>query len=181
MGTRIAEIQALTDRRAWRYVRSTLNPADDLTRGKSLVELAQPNRWCQGPSFLLRTPDEWPEAPAGTVGEDPTELRRSLFCHYISSSDRYVLDPSRYATWSELVEATASTLQHEEAQQAAPSSARTYQQAVSLLLKQSQLDSFLEDYNLLKANKPVPSSSRLLVLAPEFDATEEVIRVGGRL
>jgi len=79
------------------------------------------------------------------------------------------------------VEATASTLQPEQAEQAAPSSAATYQQAVSLLLKQSQLESFLEEYNLLKDNKPVPSISRLHVLAPEFDATNEVIRFGGHL
>lgn len=182
VGTRIAEIQELTDQQSWRYVSSTLNPADDLTRGKSLVELAQPNRWCQGPSFLLQPPHEWPEAPAWTYEEDPTELRRSLFCHFIStSSDKSVPDSSQYATWSELVEATARTLQQDKAEQDVSPPSRAYQQVVLFLIKQSQLESFPEEYHLLKANKSVPSSSRLLVLAPEFDATDEIIRVGGRL
>lgn len=125
---------------------------------------------------------EWPEAPALTYEEDPTELRQSLFCYFISTnSDKSVPDSSQYGTWSELVEATACTLQHDEAEQDAPPTARTYQQAVSFLIKQSQLESFPEEYHLFKANKSVPSNSRLLVLAPEFNATDEVIQVGGRL
>ncbi len=146
------------------------------------MELSRPNRWCQGPSFLIRPPHEWPEAPAAPGDEDPSELRRSLFCHFISTStDCSVPEASHYATWSELVEVTTRTLQCEEADKADQPTARSYQQAVSLLIKQSQLESFLEEYHLLKANKPIPSSSRLLVLCPEFDATDEVIRVGGRL
>lgn len=39
VGTRIEEIQELTDRHTWRYVDSGRNPADDVTRGKSLKEL----------------------------------------------------------------------------------------------------------------------------------------------
>ncbi|KAA8591960.1 hypothetical protein FQN60_017334 [Etheostoma spectabile] len=39
VGTRVAEIQELTDLKSWRYVDSARNPADDLTRGKSLKDL----------------------------------------------------------------------------------------------------------------------------------------------
>jgi len=39
VGTRIAEIQTLTDTKSWRYVDSKNNPADDITRGKTLVEI----------------------------------------------------------------------------------------------------------------------------------------------
>ena len=44
VGTRIAEIQDLTEVQDWRYVDSVNNPADDITRGKTLKELAQPHR-----------------------------------------------------------------------------------------------------------------------------------------
>lgn len=37
VGTRVAEVQELTDVRAWRYVDSGNNPADDITRGKKLL------------------------------------------------------------------------------------------------------------------------------------------------
>ena len=39
IGTRVAEIQDLTDQEAWRYVDSAQNSADDITRGKRLSEL----------------------------------------------------------------------------------------------------------------------------------------------
>ncbi|KAK9524417.1 hypothetical protein VZT92_016812 [Zoarces viviparus] len=39
VGTSVAEIQELTNVRAWRYMDSVNNSADDLTRGKTLFEL----------------------------------------------------------------------------------------------------------------------------------------------
>ncbi|KAL7841401.1 hypothetical protein SRHO_G00250920 [Serrasalmus rhombeus] len=38
----IAEIHEITDPSDWRYVDSELNPADDVTRGKTLIELSKP-------------------------------------------------------------------------------------------------------------------------------------------
>lgn len=45
VGTRVAEIQSLTDVSSWRYVDSLNNPADDITWGKTLKELSRPHRW----------------------------------------------------------------------------------------------------------------------------------------
>lgn len=44
VGTRVAKIQDLTDVASWRYVGTTDNPADDLTRCKTLHKLSQSNR-----------------------------------------------------------------------------------------------------------------------------------------
>lgn len=44
VGTRVAEIQELTELHSWRYVDSLNNPADDITRGKALTELANPTK-----------------------------------------------------------------------------------------------------------------------------------------
>lgn len=52
VGTRFAEIQELTQDHEERYVNSLSNPADDVTRGKTLAELIQPNQWAEGPAFL---------------------------------------------------------------------------------------------------------------------------------
>ncbi len=41
VGTRVLEIQELTDQQAWRYVDTQNNPADDVTRGKPLLALAE--------------------------------------------------------------------------------------------------------------------------------------------
>ncbi|KAK7933271.1 hypothetical protein WMY93_004167 [Mugilogobius chulae] len=80
VGTRIAEIQDLTEQSTWRYVDSSSNPSDDLTRGRTLPELVQPNRWSQGPGFLLLPADKWPVNPSLTASEsaqDSIELKRS--------------------------------------------------------------------------------------------------------
>lgn len=45
VGNRIAEIQELAGVEDWRYVDSEQNPADDITWGKTLLDLSQLNRW----------------------------------------------------------------------------------------------------------------------------------------
>lgn len=76
VGTRVAEIQELTDPSAWRYVDLARNPADDITRGKTLKDLARPNFWSQGSPFLLLNSDEWPVTSTAELDEDPSELRK---------------------------------------------------------------------------------------------------------
>ncbi|KAL0149811.1 hypothetical protein M9458_054859 [Cirrhinus mrigala] len=85
-------------------------------------------------------------------------------------------DSTTHSTWNELVEATVQGLKD-----AGPRSAEDYQTAEWHILQKSQVDSFPDEYKLLKAGNPVPSTSRLLPLAPEFDDTCQLIRVEGRL
>ncbi|KAJ8361750.1 hypothetical protein AAFF_G00427900 [Aldrovandia affinis] len=80
VGTRIAEIQELTDSQAWRYVETPENPADDLTRGKTLQDLIGENRWTQGPPFLWLPPDQWPTHPIAEGEDVAEELRRPTTC-----------------------------------------------------------------------------------------------------
>ncbi|KAL0194586.1 hypothetical protein M9458_008158, partial [Cirrhinus mrigala] len=47
VGTRVAEIQEMTASAVWRYVRSSDNPADDITRGKSIRDLSEESRFPQ--------------------------------------------------------------------------------------------------------------------------------------
>lgn len=61
VGTRICEIQELTSPEQWKYVPSDLNPADDITGGKTLVDLIGSSHWSQGPYFLAQAEDSWPE------------------------------------------------------------------------------------------------------------------------
>ncbi|XP_067219119.1 uncharacterized protein [Chanodichthys erythropterus] len=81
VGTRVAEIQDLVGHDNWKYVDSDNNPADDITRGKTLIDLSQPCRWNQGPAFLRQSPDHWPIHPSVPI-EDSEELRKTSFCVY---------------------------------------------------------------------------------------------------
>ncbi|XDV26786.1 hypothetical protein PO909_030419 [Leuciscus waleckii] len=181
VGNRIAEIQELTDKCSWHYVSSADNPADDLTKGKSLQYLAAPNRWSQGPSFLLQDPKEWPVIPKTETMADKVDLWISAFCGistFPPSSGN--TDGWNYHTWQELLDVTAQELQTTLSPGTSPQ-AEDYHQAELHILKRVQQESFPEDYKLLGSGKSVRSKSRLITLAPEMDPSSSLIRVGRRL
>ena len=170
----MAEIQELTDLHAWRYVDSSRNPADDLTRGKTLQELVRPNRWCQGPEFLQSSPEEWPilHPPNHSMLEDTTELKRSAFCGLSTTSNPQGTDRPSFKTWKELVDSLAQEI-HGAASLSGQPPASTYQAAEMLAFRNVQQESFAEDYKHIKAGKPVASSSHLLRLSPKFDTRKK--------
>ncbi|XP_048880820.1 uncharacterized protein LOC125748572 [Brienomyrus brachyistius] len=168
VGTSISEILEIDDK-SWRYVDTALNPADDITRGKRLSELTTSTRWSNGPPFLLQHPDKWPVAPITNPPEVTEELRRVVFCGITgATSNPPVPNPEQFDSWQGLVEATAQHL----IKTASPErsfTAETYIEAEHLLYSRAQQESFPEEFQFLKAGKPVPPSSRLLTLSPEFD------------
>ncbi|XP_077361589.1 uncharacterized protein LOC144006560 [Festucalex cinctus] len=181
VGTRVAEIQELTSGHVWRYVDSARNPADDVTRGKHLRELVEPNRWSQGPSFLLQSPDTWPEDPSLDQVPDTSELRKSVFCGVTTvTSCQHTLDLEQFSSWKDLLEATTQEL-HGAAGSDGPPAAEEYRQAEKVLLRRAQMESFPQEYSLLKRGRVVPRNSRLITLSPELDDDGDLIRVGGRL
>ena len=181
VGARVAEIQELTEDCTWRYVDSEQNPADELTRGKTLQELIDPNRWSQGPPFLLRSPDTWPERPNAEPPEDQAELRKTAFCGAtVTSPSDYGSGVKSSSSWQELLEDTVTELQGAPPS-GTPCTAEDYQRAETEILLRAQRQSFPDDYKLLVGGKPVPPSSRLRTLSPVLDSTSGLIRVGGRL
>ncbi|KAK7930869.1 hypothetical protein WMY93_007264 [Mugilogobius chulae] len=173
---RITEILELTDVSDWRYIESSNNPADDITRGKSLAELAAPHRWHQGPPFLLLPCEKWPSYPMSSSKDAVSELKKSAFCgnsqlHPITVPS----DITKFQSWEDLVDETLKLL---------PSSSGVTPDrstAENVLLRHAQQQSFPEDYALLQSSKPISVQSRLINLTPEFDQDLNVIRVGGRL
>ncbi|KAL7883038.1 hypothetical protein SRHO_G00006960 [Serrasalmus rhombeus] len=111
VGTRVAEIQDLTDLHAWWYVDSARNPAVDITRGKTLQELMEPNMWSQGHPFLLQSLDLWPENPTSTLEDKFTELRKTTLCGITSTvPDPSITHLSECNIGKELLEITAQEL-----------------------------------------------------------------------
>ena len=47
----------------WGYVPSSLNPADDGTRGIKILEITSGSQWLKWHVFLLNNPETWPERP----------------------------------------------------------------------------------------------------------------------
>ncbi|XP_045456195.1 uncharacterized protein LOC123666030 [Melitaea cinxia] len=61
VANRIVEICELTDANSWRYVPSSENPADLISRGVQPNEIVNMSLWWSGPSFLLKPECEWPQ------------------------------------------------------------------------------------------------------------------------
>lgn len=174
----MAEIQSLTNVSNWRYVDSVNNPADDITRGKTLKELSRPHRWHQGPDFLRHPEDHWPTSPLTYPEPEDSELKKSSFCgHVTANSCPQLPDVNTFSTWKDLMQATTQSLNGA----ATPSEAADYIKAENLLLRQAQSESFPEEVKALLSDRPLPTSSRLGSLSPEYDKETELLRVGGRL
>ena len=180
VGTRIAEIQTMTDIKNWRYVDTKNNPADDITRGKTLLELSQRHRWSQGPPFLLLSSNCWPANPCAPPESEPVEeLRKTMFCGTVMSAISNLPDPKKYSNWDDLIQETKNTLYG--AANHNSNTAQCYISSERHLLQRAQAESFPEEFNALKAEKAIPKCSKLLPLSPEYDSDTGLIRVGGRL
>ncbi|KAK0139825.1 hypothetical protein N1851_023267 [Merluccius polli] len=149
--------------------------------GKSLLELAGPGRWSQGPPLLKQSAEYWPKKPEQTPTVGSSELKGITFCCFTAvEPNNNIPDATQYSSWKELVEATRRAY-------GAAATDPTHNQLIShrdaevLLLRGCQAHSFSGEVAALKAQKPVSKHSHLLSLAPEWDAATGLIRVGGRL
>ncbi|XP_033637433.1 uncharacterized protein LOC117298338 [Asterias rubens] len=180
VGTRVTEIQTLTDVQDWRYVDTQNNPADDITRGKSLKELSEESRWKTGPLYLRQPPSQWPKSPITDPTEDATELKKATFCGKTAIVENPLQpDLHQYNSWDALVEAFKLSL-HGVAKPG-DDTAQLREDIENLLYQKCQLESFPEELSALKAKRGIPSGSKLSQLDPAYDETAKLIRVGGRL
>ncbi|KAL3976302.1 alcohol-forming fatty acyl-CoA reductase [Sarotherodon galilaeus] len=176
VGARVSEIQNLTNSQDWRYINSATNPADDVTRGKSLKEFLSPNRWTKGPSFLHEPPNNWPTVTDLHPDDDQTELKKSYFFGIVSTPS-HTYTPC-FRTYQELLDFTARSLPNQKGN--IPSAA-DYLTAEQEILRQAQLDSFGEDLARLQSDKPLSSDSPVYCLSPVLCRNSGLIHVGGRL
>ncbi|KAL1269203.1 hypothetical protein QQF64_031492 [Cirrhinus molitorella] len=133
----------------------------------------------------LRVPpsqeNQWPQSPLPLPPTENAELKQVTFCGLtVPVRNPALPDCNQFGSYKELLAATAKVL-HETDTSTEVLTAEDYREAELALLHQAQSQSFLVEMTHLKSGKPLPMSSRLLCLAPEYDSTTHLIRVGGRL
>ncbi|XP_067660546.1 uncharacterized protein [Haliotis asinina] len=179
VGTRVAEIQTLTNVADWRYVNTKDNPADDLTRGKTLEELANSSAWQNGPPFLQQSPDEWPpDIVMSSSIKDTSGEVKSTFCAVTMAESPTIPEVSKYSNWRKLV---ADTMQILNGAAKDTQVSFDWIKTEMFLFRKVQCDSFPEEFSALQSHKKLPTDSRLAQLDPVYDNENNVIRVGGRL
>ena len=111
----VGEIHEFSAPNQWRYVPMDLNPADLGTRGLTVEELASADLWWNGPEFLKRSRQDWPECkfdkPTSTEnlelkGTKETGTKDATSYQIIEEGEEtasveevWRLDPSRYSKW----------------------------------------------------------------------------------
>ncbi|PFX13817.1 hypothetical protein AWC38_SpisGene22069 [Stylophora pistillata] len=193
-----SEIQSSSNPNQWRYVPTNEIPADFVTRGLTVPELAEKNSWWEGPSYLKEKPSEWPINKLTTVRASDTEVRKSNKCQLDPSDgrDRMMvtiegdgesrLEPKRFSSWLRLTRIQARIYRFLK-NCLLPNGRRTrgeltveeIQDAEIRIIKAAQR-LFKEECSALSSGKPLPMSSKLLTLKPRLDE-DGVVRSDGRL
>jgi len=167
-------ILVTTNPSQWRYVPSSLNPADYITKGIKAVDFNSTHRFILGPEFLLHASElHWPSQPF-FLDSPSLEVRNVSVLPESNAIDNLITAAS---TLSELKLSIANAV---AGNNDLPKSPVELHSALLLAVKQEQARSFPDEFKLLSGGKSFQRSSRLRKLIPLL-GEDGVIRVGGRL
>ena len=196
VGNRIAEIDDILtrlrlqfgkDQVTFRYIPSALNPADDATRGLQIDKLTCESRWFNGPDFLFKEEEEWPEKRFDPVPEVIAEVKQIKWVGLLQNDDKDagVFNITKYSSLNKLRRVVAycrrfiNNARHTIKRVTGPFKVCELSAAMKILIKRAQEESYNEEIKSLKSKRPILSRSRLLKLNPKLE--DGVLVVGGRL
>ena len=190
MANRVSEIHDTTDPTQWRHVPGHWNPADDCTRGLRTADLDKRCRWLNGPTFLSKSEEHWPQDTfIGPLRENDEEVKNTTWSGHASVTDprAYFPDPEKFSSWTRFRRVLTwicrfvQNCKRKAGDRILSSlTAAEICNAELIAVRKSQRDSLSLDFEALKANKRLPVKSRLSALRPYIDEAES-LRVGGRL
>uniref|UniRef100_A0A0S7ENZ8 PPUP8834 n=1 Tax=Poeciliopsis prolifica TaxID=188132 RepID=A0A0S7ENZ8_9TELE len=110
VANRVTFIREATSPSQWRYVNSSLNPADIASRGTKFTTLIQNHNWICGPHFLYEEESEWPTRPdiPNTMDKD-SEIKKAALVSLLTMTE---VSPIKklveyYSDWHKLKKAVA--------------------------------------------------------------------------
>ena len=102
----------------WRYVDTSLNPADEASRGMTVEGLLNNERRTQGPEFLKQSEEEWPRRPPsmGEIPADDPEVKKTAetFANEINKQQEDNIGKvfERFSSWTRLTRIIAWSLRY---------------------------------------------------------------------
>lgn len=186
VANRVAKIREGSEPTQWRHVRSEQNPADYASRGIKANESEKLERWKNGPEFLWRGREEWPQQPDEVSLEEGNDevLVASTAIQSTFWNDLFY----RYSCWNRLrrvvawlirvayllkKESHSSDIKKDrDDKKGKHLSVSEVERAEIKIVKAVQEQSFQEDVALNKGS---------LARLNAFKQDNEIIRVGGRL
>lgn len=155
------------------------NPADLLSRGMPLDQLAQSKLWWNGPHYLLKKDAAWPSMPE--LGASTSELRRTVCT--LTQVDQSIFEIT--TNLGRLIRIIAyckrfiNNCKGDDRHNSTTLTAAELTDALYVLAKSAQTQSFSTEIQILK-DKGLITKGKLAPLNPFIDE-KGFIRVGGRL
>lgn len=193
VSNRIQRIRRSTNPEQWHYVSSEHNPADVATRPIAPTKL-QDTIWFSGPAFLhhprTQTP---PKTPYALVDPDQdAEVRPLVTVLHTAVSKRF----ERFSDWNRLIRAIGKLIHivrsYKRDQNDNPPTCKGWHcckfplsddiilQSKEIIVRAIQQETYANELQCLRQNKPLPKASMLRKLDPFIDQSG-LLRVGGRL
>jgi len=182
VANRVSEIHGTTDPTQWRHVPGHCNPADDCTRGLRAADLDDHCRWLNGPAFLSKSEEHWPQDTfIGPLCENDDEVKSAKWSGHttVSETRAYFPNPEKFSSWRGFV-VSSKTVKEKQVSCSVSLTATEIHNAEMIAVRKNQRHSFYLDIETLRADKRLPVKSKLSALNPFVDEAEW-LRVGGRL
>ncbi|XP_017465319.1 PREDICTED: uncharacterized protein LOC108358465 [Rhagoletis zephyria] len=181
---RIAEIISSTNPLQWRWLPSSLNVADDATRGQPMTESDARNRWFKGPTFLQLPESEWPKevTPLTSTGCAAEEKKILLLT---STTDEYVINFTKFSSFLKLLRVTSWVLRfnfnaRNRIRRSGELKAFEITDSEVFVCCRVQEEVFPNELEELLSKQKVSKSSPLYQLTPFLDI-DGLIKVNGRI
>lgn len=85
---RVAMIRETSDLSQWRHVSSKDNPADYASRGMKVFDFLKTNKWLEGPAFLWKAEEDWPDGVLDVaLDSNDQEVRKEATVNTITTCD----------------------------------------------------------------------------------------------
>jgi hypothetical protein len=143
--------------------------------------------WWSGPSWLLES-ERWPETPTLNNLSAPERRKENIIVNVSTASGITIIDISRFSSLARLVRTLAFVVRFggnarlkRPVRIVGPLTTAEVESALRLLLSQEQSHAFPSEVKMLINGKTLPVTSKLISLAPFYDKSSGLVRVGGRL
>ncbi|XP_075158044.1 uncharacterized protein LOC142231314 [Haematobia irritans] len=188
VANRISKIIEIVNPSEWAHVDSGSNPADLASRGVYPNEIIGNTLWWNGPSWLRKSPDDWPKSNNSTL--EAIEIERKSISVHFNYFDEFDDVLNRFSSLPRALRVVAymyrfyfrthSNFRVSFHRTSAAVSSSEILMVQNRLISMSQKAFFPNEYMALSAKAPLSKSSPILNLNPFCDS-EGILRVCGRL
>lgn len=184
VANRISQILEISSVSQWQHVPSTQNPADIISRGTSISELANCPLWWQGPEFLIDKTYKTQPQDINIDLDNLSELKRVSVNISVQQVERNEIF-TKYSSLKKLINVMGYILRfknrtlHKIQYNTKILSVEERDTALLLLIKLKQLEMFPNEIKVLKQKLNLSTNNVLSNLNPFL--CNDILRVGGRL